>query len=56
MLREKIKQEIIDWCKENDVQYINIRSFKQNGKSRIKITIKCKECGERSDILKENLM
>lgn len=56
MVREKTKQEIIDWCKNNEVEYLNIRSFRQKGKSRIKVTIRCKECGERSDILKENLM
>ena len=56
MLRERTKQEIIDWCKKHDVDCINIRSFKQKGKSRIKVTIRCKECGNRSDILKENLM
>lgn len=56
MIREKTKQEIIDWCKENNVKCLNIRSFKQNGKSRIKVTVKCNECGARSDILKENLM
>lgn len=56
MLREKTKQEIIDWCKEHDVEFINIRSFTQKGKSRIKVTIRCKECGNRNDILKENLM
>ena len=56
MIREKTKQEIIDWCKEHDVESINIHSFRQNGKSRIKVTIKCRECGSRSDILKENLI
>ena len=56
MLKEKTKQEIIDWCNEHNVNYLNIRSFKQKGKSRIKVTIKCMECGARSDILKENLM
>ena len=56
MLRERTKQEIIDWCKEYDIECVNIRSFRQKGKSRIKITIRCKVCGERSDILKENLM
>lgn len=56
MLKEKTKQEIIDWCKANNVQYLNVRSFKQKGKSRIKVTIKCNECGARSDILKKNLM
>ena len=56
MLRETTKQEIIDWCKKYNVKYLNIRSFKQKGKSRIKVTIRCTECGERSDILKENLM
>lgn len=56
MLREKTKQEIIDWCKEHNVECVNIRSFKQKGKSRVKVTIQCKECGERSDILKENLI
>ena len=56
MIKEKTKQEIIDWCNKNNIKYLDIRSFKQKGKSRIKITIKCKECGNRSDILKENLM
>ena len=56
MLRERTKQEIIDWCKKHDVDCINIRSFRQKGKSRIKVTIRCKECRNRSDILKENLM
>lgn len=56
MLKEKTKNEIIDWCKNNNIQCINIRSFKKKGKSRIKVTIKCNECGGRSDILKENLM
>lgn len=56
MLRETTKQEIIDWCKEHNVEWINIRSFRQKGKSRIKVTIRCKECDARSDILKENLM
>lgn len=56
MLRERTKQEIIDWCKEHDIECVNIRSFRQKGKSRIKVTIKCKECGTRNDILKENLM
>ena len=53
MLRERTKQEIIDWCKEHDIECVNIRSFRQKGKSRIKVTIRCKECGERSDVLKE---
>ena len=56
MLRERTKQEIIDWCKKHDVDCINIRSFRQKGKSQIKVTIRCKECGERNDILKGNLM
>lgn len=56
MLRETTKQEIIGWCKEHNIQCLNIRSFKQGGKSRIKVTIKCNECGARSDIFKENLM
>ena len=56
MLREKTKQEIIDWCREHNVKCINVRSFRQKGKSRIKVTILCNECGTRSDILKENLM
>lgn len=56
MIREKTKQEIIDWCKEHNVEYLNIRSFRQKGKSRIKVIIRCIECGKRSDILKENLM
>ena len=56
MIKEKTKQEIIDWCNKNNIKYLDIRNFKQKGKSRIKITIKCKECGNRSDILKENLM
>lgn len=56
MIREKTKQEIIDWCKEHNVKCVNIRSFRQKGKSRIKVTILCNECGKRSDILKENLM
>lgn len=56
MLRERTKQEIIDWCKEHGVECVNIRSFRQKGKSRIKVTIRCNECGTRSDILKENLM
>lgn len=56
MIREKTKKEIIDFCKENNIECLNIRSFKQNGKSRIKVTIKCRECGSRSDILKENLI
>lgn len=56
MVREKTKQEIIDFCKENNIECLNIRSFKQKGKSRIKVTIKCKECGERSDVLKDTLI
>lgn len=56
MLREKTRQEIIDWCKKHNVECVNIRSFRQKGKSQIKVTIKCSECGTRSDILKENLI
>lgn len=56
MVREKTKQEIIDWCDKNNIKCLNIRSFRQKGKSRIKVTIECKECGSRSDILKENLI
>ena len=56
MIREKTKKEIIDWCIDNNIKYLNIRSFKQNGKSRIKVTVKCKDCGKKYDVLKETLM
>ena len=55
MLREKTIQEIQNFCQSKNIKCLNIRSFNQKGKARVKITCCCKECGQRYDILKDTL-
>lgn len=50
MIREKKKQEIITWCKENDINLLNVRGVRNGGKARIIATVICNDCGERYDV------
>lgn len=47
--------ELIKWCDERQIKVANIRRIKQTGKTRIKFTLFCKECGSRFDTTKDTL-
>lgn len=55
MIREKKKQEIIEWCLNKKISLINLRHMIKQGKTRIVVTIKCSNCGERYDTIWDNL-
>ena len=55
MIREKKRQEIIEWCKSKQIELINLRHMTKQGKTRIIVTIKCSECGKRYDTIWDNL-
>ena len=55
MIREKKQQEIIKWCKNKQIELLNLRHMTKQGKTRIVTTIKCSECGERYDTTWDNL-
>ena len=55
MIREKKKQEIIEWCKNKQIELLNLRHITKQGKTRIVATIKCSKCGERYDTTWDNL-
>lgn len=48
-MRENKQKEITKWCEEHNLYPLNIRNFTQSNKTRIKITLECKECGQRFD-------
>lgn len=54
-MREKKKQEIIDYCNEKGIELINLRNMKKQGKTRIVITFRCKVCGTRYDMTWDNV-
>lgn len=54
-MREKKKQEIINFCKENKINLINLRNMKKQGKTRIIVTFLCNECGTRYDMMWDNV-
>ena len=55
LIREKKQQEIIDWCKTKQIECLNLRHMTRQGKTRIIVTIRCSECGERYDTMWDNL-
>ena len=54
-MREKKKQEIIDYCNEKGIELINLRNMKKQGKTRIVVTFRCKICGTRYDMIWDNV-
>lgn len=54
-MREKKKQEIENFCKENGINLINLRNMKKQGKTRIIVTFLCKDCGTRYDMMWDNV-
>lgn len=54
-MREKKKQEIIKFCEEHDINLINLRNMKKQGKTRIIVTFLCKDCGTRYDMTWDNV-
>lgn len=55
MIREKKRQEIIEWCRNKQIELLNLRHMTKQGKTRIIVTIKCSQCGERYDTMWDNL-
>lgn len=54
-MNHDILDKIKTYCNDNDVTMINVRNIKRNGKTRIVITCKCNNCGQRYDIRWETL-
>lgn len=54
MNKEKIL-EIKSYCDNHNIQMINVRNIKSNGKTRIVITCRCNNCNTRYDIRWETL-
>ena len=55
MIKEKKQEEIVLWCKSKQIELLNLRHMKKQGKTRIIVTIKCCECGRRYDTMWDNL-
>lgn len=55
MIREKKRQEIIEWCKSRNIELLNLRHITKQSKTRIIATIKCTECKARYDTTWDNL-
>lgn len=49
-MTDKKKQEIIDFCKENNINLINIRNMFKSGRTTIVLTFLCNDCGTRYDM------
>ena len=54
-MREKKAQEITEYCKQNGIDLINLRNMQKQGKTRIILTFKCKDCNERYDMMWDNV-
>ena len=54
-MREKKYEEIVCFCKEHDVDFVTIRNVQKSGKTRIKITAKCRNCNNRFDVTADTL-
>ena len=54
-MREKKYEEIVCFCKEHDVDFVTIRNVQKSGKTRIKITAKCRKCNNRFDVTSDTL-
>lgn len=50
MIKEEVNKKIIEYCKDNNINFINIRNMKKSGKTRIVLTCLCNECNERYDV------
>jgi len=50
MIRKKKEAEVRQWCSENGFEPLSIKGdYYKNGKSVIKISLKCEKCGTRYD-------
>lgn len=49
-LQETTQRELNELCKDYNIDIINIRNIKKNGKTRLVLTLRCSECGERFDV------
>lgn len=54
-MKGKKNQEIIEYCKNNNINLINLRNIKKQGKTRIIVTFKCLDCNERYDMMWDNV-
>ena len=54
-MREKKYEEIVAFCKEHNVNFISIRNIQSSGKTRIKVSVFCSECGARFDVTADTL-
>lgn len=54
-MREKKYLEIVKFCEDNAVNYVVIRNVASGGKTRIKVTALCRECGSRFDVSADTL-
>ena len=50
-MRDNKLKEIQIWCEEHNIKPNNIRNVVRGGKTEIKLTCFCKECGERYEIM-----
>lgn len=49
-MQKKKEEEIKIFCKENNINWINIRNIKKSNKTRIVLTCLCTECQNRYDV------
>lgn len=54
-MRESKVQEIIGFCQDKNINLINLRNMRKQGKTRIVVTFKCNNCGKRYDMTWDNV-
>lgn len=54
-MREKTKKEVMKLCEQYNIDILNMRNIKNQGKTRIVITVLCSECKTRYDIRYDTL-